>query len=266
MFTTNPFSRPGYEPFGNTQGLPKPPPGIGQGTPIAPPQGNAQPSLPAPPPQVRSTNPFSKENRSQTLLDIGAAFLSHDDFFEGLGAAARGVSGRMDELRKPQQRNVTYGGPDSRFEIETMPDGTRQVREVPEFAKVLDAKAAEKARPDPKELVDLRARAIYAINQLPENQRAAAYADFMQNPAKYGGIDTSGMPGQWDQTFANVAGSMGQTVNQAAGGALRQQSFEHRVQQDGIRNARQAAKPVGRSGGGRRAAAKAPAYGSDLDY
>lgn len=187
--------------------------------------------LPKAPPKALSNNPFSKDNRQQTLLSIGQAFLSSPDFFQGLGSAAGAVNGRIDELKglqAAQRPKVSYGGPDDRFEISEAPDGTRSIREVPEFAKVLDDKAARKDAPSPKEVIEMRARAVHAIGQLPEDQRAAAYANLLGHPDMYGGLDVSNMPPGWDPNYAAVMGGLGTSVSQDENADYRERALRYR--------------------------------------
>lgn len=222
--------------------------------------------LPKPPPSVmRSDNPFAKDNLSRTLLDIGAAFLSNDDFGHGLGAAAQAVGGRQDALRAANQKQTTYGGPGGQFEITQAPDGTRSVREVPEFADAIRREAEAKKALGPKETVDLRSRLVHSISQLPPEQRAAAYRDLMANPEYYG-VDTKGMPTIWNDNYGAVMGDLGQTVNQAEAGVLRGQQFQHRQAvdqarlQQGDQRLQQGATRLKQGGGrsGPRATSKAP--------
>ncbi len=195
-----------------------------------------QKPLPSAPPNVRSTNPWSKENRQRTLLDIGAAFLSSKDFFSGAGQAASAIGNRMDELKAEQRPRHEYGGPGGQFEITTSPDGSRQIRKVPEFSDAInEERAAELAGklkvPDPKDIIELRARALRAIRELPEDQRAAAYTDLMTNPSRYGGLDVRGMPQAYDPNYASVMGGMGQSVYQAENADFRERKFVTSTQQ-----------------------------------
>jgi hypothetical protein len=192
-------------------------------------EASAVPQAPEPAPKpAYSDNPWAKQNLSRTLADIGSAFLSNQDFFSGLGAAGQAVAGRRDDLHKLNTPTVSYGGPDDQFEISIDPrTGQRTVREVPEFSKAVQAKAEAKGAPSAKEAVDLRSRAIYAISQLPPEQRAEAYRDLRAN-SEYYGIDTRGMPMVWSDTYGSVMGGMGQTVGQAEAQGLRSRQFDHR--------------------------------------
>lgn len=223
-----------------------------------------KPGLPSAPPSVRSTNPWAKENYRKTLLDIGAAFLSEDDFFQGMGKAASGLSARMDALQKSPNK-VEYGGPNNQFEITTDENGNRTVREVPEFAKAIEAdRAAKRPTINPKDMIDFRARAISSINRLPPEQRQAAYADLMTNPGKYG-IDTTGMPQTYDPTYGTIAGSMGMSVPQYEAGVDRDRAIDMRAstdawrRQQGEERLKISKSKGGRKGGALRGAPKLPA-------
>lgn len=194
--------------------------------------------LPAPPPGAKRGGPFSKENLSQTLLDIGSGLLSGHNFSDSLANAGQAISGRISSLKEEEKANrpkVTYGGPDDRFEITTGPNGDRTIREVPEFATVLDAKEAAKNAPKAKDVIDQRARAIYAINQLPEQERPAAYAALMNHPEMYGGVDVNGMPPGYDPTYASVMGGMGTTVGQAITNDRAERALKVRTEQGAAR-------------------------------
>jgi hypothetical protein len=124
------------------------------------------------------------------------------------------MNDRQAALRKEAFKSTTYGGPDNRFEITTDGQGNRSVREVPEFARVVQEEREAKMAPKPSDVQDRRSRALYGIMQLPPEQRSAAYQDLMSDPARYG-VDTSGMPAVWSDTYGTVAGNMGMTVPQA---------------------------------------------------
>ncbi|MFD1959600.1 hypothetical protein ACFSHP_12085 [Novosphingobium panipatense] len=221
------------------------------------------PSLPSAPPSAKRRGPFSKENLGQTLLDIGAGFLSGHNFSDGLGAAGKALSGRMDDLRaqeKAERPSIAYGGPDDRFEITTTSDGQRVIREVPEFAKVLDAKAAAERAPKTKDVIDQRARAIYSIGQLPESERAAAYATLMEHPEMFGGVDVTGMPPGYDPTYATVMGNMGTTVGQAITNDRAERALQVRTEQ-GAERLRQGQQRIDKPPASRRAPQTRPPAG-----
>jgi hypothetical protein len=202
--------------------------------------GSTPQGLPKPPPSVRSTNPFGKDNLGRTLLDIGASFLSSNDFNGGLAGASRAIGSRSDELRAQNAKQTSYGGPQGQFEITTNADGSRVIRKVPEFAQAIQEQEAAKRALTPKDAVDQRARVVYSIAQLPAEQREAAYRDIMVNPEYYG-ISTKGMPMVWSDSYGAVMGGLGQTVNQAENSDLRGRQFDHRqvVDQERLGQGRQ---------------------------
>lgn len=174
-----------------------------------------QQPLPTPPPSIKKkVTIWDKDHLSETLAGISQAFLSNQNFGEGLGAAAGSLAQGNQTLRKRAEKATTFGGPDNRFEITTDGEGNRTVREVPEFAKVAREEREAKAAPKPSELRDVRSRALYGILQLPPEQRPAAYAELRSNPAQYG-VDLTGMPSVWNDTYGTIAGNMGMTVPQA---------------------------------------------------
>jgi hypothetical protein len=172
------------------------------------------PQLPQPPPSLKRPTPFDADHRRETLLQIGSALLSNQDFGQGLGAAASSLAGRLGDIRKEAMKSTTYGGPDDQFEITTDAYGNRTVRKVPEFAQAVADKQTRRTLPDAKDNADLRGRALYAISQLDPKDQPAAYADLKTNGKAYG-IDTTDLPDQWSQTFGRVAGSMGMNVSQS---------------------------------------------------
>ena len=202
-----------------------------------------QQPLPEPPPSVRKKAPtiWDKDHISETLLNIGQAFLSNQNFGEGLGAAAGVMSDRQAGLRRENQRSVTYGGPGNRFEIATDPEGNRTVREVPEFAAAIREEQAAKNAPDPKDLADARSRVVFAVSRLPKEQRQAAYADVIANPQRYG-ISPEGMPQAWDDTYGTVAGQSGLTVNQALANTRADRVADNRIATNDARTAQGAAR------------------------
>jgi hypothetical protein len=171
--------------------------------------------LPTPPPSVaKKASIWDKEHLAETLAGISQAFLSNQNFGEGLGAAAGSMGDRMAGLRKEAQKSISYGGPDNQFEIATDGQGNRTYRQVPEFAQAAKEEREAKVAPKYADVQDRRSRALYAVSQLPQEQRPAAYADLLQNAGAYG-VDVSGMPASWSDTYGAVAGGMGLNVNQA---------------------------------------------------
>lgn len=177
-----------------------------------------QQPLPTPPPNVtKRASIWDKDHVSETLLGIGQAFLSNQNFGDGLGAAAGVMAKGQQTLRDDAKKTVTYGGPNNQFEISADRNGNRTIREVPEFARAAREERDAKNAPSFKDAQDRKARVIYQIGTLPDKaQREAAYADVIANPQSYG-IDPRGMPTAWNDTYGTVAGNSGMTVNQAWG-------------------------------------------------
>lgn len=173
--------------------------------------------LPSLPPSARGKAPsiWDKQHISETLANISAGFASGQNFSDGLGAAAQTIAGRNRQLRDEQKRAVSYGGPGDQFEISTDAHGNRSIREVPEFRAANERASAQKHAPSAKDSADLRARALYAIStQVPPQERAAAYQRLVTNPQMFG-VDTTGLPAQWDDQLGTLGGMMGMTVDQS---------------------------------------------------
>ncbi|WP_156025018.1 hypothetical protein [Sphingomonas phyllosphaerae] len=184
-------------------------------------------SLPTPPPRKKSTI-WDKEHISETLAGIGAGFFAGQNFGDGLGAAAQTIAGRTKQLREEQRPDITYGGPGDRFEIRTdRRTGERTVREVPVFRQAAERDSAAKNRPDFKTTQDMRARALASVAQLPPRDRPAAYRSLFANATAYG-LDTTGMPTEWDETYGTLGGMMGLDVNQA----LNQKRDDAKLEED----------------------------------
>jgi hypothetical protein len=169
------------------------------------------PQLPSPPPDVtgKKASIWDKEHISETLANIGQAFLSNGNFSEGLGAAAGAISSGMRGLRQERVKGVEYGGPDDMFEITTDPTtGERTIREVPEFAKAVQAKRDAQYGMRGKDAAALRSNALFGIGQMPPEEREAAYQALLQNGELYG-IDAAGLPPQWDDSLGAIAGGVG---------------------------------------------------------
>jgi hypothetical protein len=135
-------------------------------------------------------------------------------FGAGLGGAMQSIGSGTRKLREDQRKSISYGGPEDQFEIATDANGNRTIRQVPEFAAAIEAKRKAAKAPGPKDNLDFRGRAVYAINQLPAKERAAAYQDLMAHPDQYG-IDVEGMPSQWSDRYGEIAGTMGMNVPMA---------------------------------------------------
>ena len=162
--------------------------------------------------------------------------MSNQNFGEGLGAAAGVMSDRHSGLRAENAKSTTYGGPDGRFAITTDAQGNRTVQEVPEFAKAVQEEREARSAPKATDVYDRRSRALYAVSQLPKEQRAAAYADVLQNADAYG-IDTRGMPPVWNDTYGQVAGGMGLNVNQALTNVRADRVADNRIETNVARTA-----------------------------
>jgi hypothetical protein len=199
------------------------------------------PNLPKVPPDVRSTDPWSKANVRRTLLDISAAFGGANTFGEGIGRAAGAIGSRMDELQAMNTPQRKFGvGPDGSFEAITDPvTGETTYQRIPEFEKALeDERRAEldaRNAPTREDILDQRARAIAAIRRLPANQQAAAYQRLLIDPQAFGGIDTSGMPQQYDPMWASVVEGMGLSTNQALQAELRERDLARKAEADRVR-------------------------------
>lgn len=234
---------------------------LGNDEPTPPPGGlSLQQPLPSPPPGVtkKPSNIWDKDHLAETLAGISQAFLSNQNFGEGLGAAAGAMGDRMAGLRKEAQKSTTYGGPDNRFEITTDGQGNRSIREVPEFARVAQEEREAKAAPKYTDVQDRRSRALYAVSQLPADQRQAAYADLLQNAQAYG-VETAGMPSTWSDTYGAVAGGMGLNVHQALTNERNDRVADNRIATNDARTAQGAQRIEITKGKDARAALKASA-------
>ncbi|MGK6323468.1 hypothetical protein ACMGDM_10290 [Sphingomonas sp. DT-51] len=124
--------------------------------------------------------------------------------------ASRNLMGLRDRLDTQNRQLHEYGGPDGAFEITTDPrTGEQSVQEVPQFRDYLDQR-----RRKPKDTADLNGRAMYALQQLPEADRPAAYAAMRANPEQFG-VDPSNMPEAYDRSYVGLTANMGMTVAQA---------------------------------------------------
>lgn len=166
-------------------------------------------NLPAPPPHKASL--FDKDHRRDSLLAIGTGLLSGFNFTDGLAAAGQNLQAQRQLVRDENRGGKReFGGPDNAFEIVTDPrTGQRTVSAVPQFQAYLQQK-----RIKPKDVADMNGRAMYALQQLPPEQREAAYAHIRANPSQYG-VDADTMPTSYDPVYADMAGRMGMTVSQA---------------------------------------------------
>jgi hypothetical protein len=188
-------------------------------------------ALPKAPPR-KGPSIWDKEHISETLASIGAGFFQSQNFGDGLGAAAQTIAGRTKQLRDEGKKAITYGGPGDQFEIATDARGNRTIREVPQFRAANDRAAELKNAPSAKDRADLRARALYAIStQVAPEKRAEAYRNLINNPDQFG-IDATGMPSEWDDTYGTLGGMMGlgvdQSLSQERANVLARDTIQHR--------------------------------------
>ncbi len=247
-------------PFGaarTPRGLPVPPPYISRASFSADegyedgpaPQAFERPGalqLPKMPPSAkRRATPWDKEHISETLLGIGAGFLSSQNFGDGLGNAAQAIGGRMKDIRAERRRSTKYGGPGDQFQIVTDADGNDTITEVPAFrdavardaaGKLAVAQAGIDARKGltAKDNIDLRSRVVHAIMKLPPEERGAAYQNMLAHPEQ-SGVDTTGMPSQWTDQYGALISGMGLSVNQSQTQELGQASLSERKRSAGVR-------------------------------
>src|SRR3546814_14563417 len=103
-------------------------------------------NLPKAPPN-RSTNPFAKENRRDTLLAIGAGMMRGGNLGESMANAADAILSSRKDLRSRTVKQTELGGPDDAFEIVTDPEnGERSYRQVPGFQEYLAAQRSDERR------------------------------------------------------------------------------------------------------------------------
>lgn len=133
--------------------------------------------LPSPPPSVRKPTIWDKDHISQTLLGIGQAFLSNQDFGAGLGAAAGSMSDRMKTLQAENTKAVALGGPDNAFEVVTdTRTGQRTYRPVEAFQTYAADKYNREHRPSLAEGRKATSAAMSAVLALPPERQPAAAA------------------------------------------------------------------------------------------
>jgi len=201
----------GSGPFVN---LPKPPPAAGGNAgfsiPELPPIAQAPPiveQLPKAPP-VKKASAFDNDHYRQTMLALAAGFFGSQNFGDGLANAARTIYNQNESIR--DEGRPVLGGPDDAFEIYTDPQtGERTYKPVKEFTDYNTAKRTKQ-----KDVADINGRVMYAIQQLPEADRAAAYQDVLTNPDFYG-VDPEAMPREYSRTYGSLTSNMGMTVSQA---------------------------------------------------
>jgi hypothetical protein len=118
--------------------------------------------------------------------------------------------GLQGSLQSEQRKTREFGGPDNSFEIITDPTtGERTYRPVEAFQGYLKDKATK-----PKDTADMNGRVMFALQQLPADQRATAYAGVLANPGRYG-VDPETMPPEYDPNYVAMSAGIGMTVSQA---------------------------------------------------
>jgi len=143
------------------------------------------------------------------MLKLASGFFGSQNFGDGLAHAAGTIAQTNDGLRKAEQ--PVLGGPDDAFEIYTDPrTGERSYREIKQFSDYRKQKDT-----DPAEAADMTGRVMYAISQLPEDQRAATYDAVLSDPGKYGISDSSVLPATYDPSAIALRTNMGMSVSQA---------------------------------------------------
>ena len=218
----NPSPVPGssLKPFNDFSALPKAPPAPGQSPagydlPNLPqiaqaPQagvGLTQQLPPAPPP-TKTPSIWDDQHRKDTLLAISAGILQGDNFAEGMGSVAKNLLAQRQALRS--EGKPTLGGPDDAFEITTDPvTGKHTFTPIP---AALDYQRSKTVKPAQR--ADMVGRVHYAISQLPEEQRAAAWADVQANPEAYSLTDED-VATEYDPQRSAILANTGMTVSQA---------------------------------------------------
>ncbi|API58520.1 hypothetical protein BSL82_03695 [Tardibacter chloracetimidivorans] len=156
--------------------------------------------LPKAPP-TRSTNPFAKENRSDTLLAIGSGMMRGGNFGESLANAADTILSRRQDLRKANVRQSTLGGPDDAFEITVDPEtGERSYTPVQAFQNYLEEQKASKNQPKADDVIKQRGAVMGSILQAPKEQRATLYERVVSDPQ----FAALGLPPTWDEGIATT--------------------------------------------------------------
>lgn len=155
---------------------------------------------------------WDKENRQRTFLALAQAFGAGPNFSDGLSAAAGALGGRMDDLKNGKKQEVPdLVGPNSSFERRIDKD-TGAITYVPVVA-MQDYLRDSKEKP--KDVADMTGRAMYNLQQLPEAQRPAAYADMVANPQDYG-LDSDWLRrSTYDPNYVAMRAGMGSNVSQS---------------------------------------------------
>jgi hypothetical protein len=208
-------------------GMPPPPPSSGAPSAQFPTFGDNGPGLRPLPPKAAS--PFDKANRAQTFAQIAQQFAAGKDFASGAAGAAGAIADRRSALLKGPQS--TLGGPDNSFRIITdAQTGEQSYEAVPEFEQYNQRKregiANLRNTPGIDEAATARGSVMSTIAQLPPEQRAAAYSNFLasKDTLGYGQI---GFPAAWDDATANVLGGASITPYQRSEMARRAAGDEH---------------------------------------
>jgi len=192
--------------------------------PMAPSASTAPPQVqgalsPAPTGTIdrKSYKPFSKENRSDTLLAIGTGLLSHpESFAAGIGAAGEKAGALRKDYLTPTTSKL--GGPDDAFQVITdKRTGEQTFKPVEPFVSYLDRKAAATRAPKPNDNVDMRSSTANAILNLPPEQQEAAYHALRADADRLG-YDL-GMPEQYTPVALEAWRDQGITASAAASGA-----------------------------------------------
>jgi hypothetical protein len=153
---------------------------------------------------------FDDENRSKTLLTLGAALLSGNGQQNGLSAAAGALAQMNDKLTTKKKKLIELGGPDNTFEIHTDPE-TGEKTYTP--IKELQAYKAD-AKDKPADRADRQARAMLGVSKLKtEEARRAAYQDILDFPGRYG-VELDMLPSEYDEGFINFAAELGMNTSQ----------------------------------------------------
>lgn len=229
-------SKPSNNPLMN---LPKAPPAPGQSPtgydlPNLPqiaqaPQASSglTQQLPPAPPPTKKPSIWDNDHRRDTLLAISAGILSGDNFAEGMGGVAKNLLAQRQALKA--EGRPTLGGPDDAFEIYTDPETGQHVFKPIQAA--IDYQRSKTVKPAQR--ADMVGRVHYAISQLPEDQRAAAWADIQANPEAYNLTDED-VATEYDPQRSAILANTGMTVSQAL---TRSQASENADEAEAARQA-----------------------------
>ena len=216
----SPVPSSSLKPFNDFSALPKAPPAPGKSPtgydlPNLPqiaqaPQAGAglTQQLPPAPPPVKKPSIWDDQHRKDTLLAISAGILQGDNFAEGMGSVAKNLLAQRQALRS--EGKPTLGGPDDAFEITTDPVTGKHT--FTPIQAALDYQRSKTVKPAQR--ADMVGRVHYAISQLPEEQRAAAWADVQANPEAYSLTDED-VATEYDPQRSAILANTGMTVSQA---------------------------------------------------